>query len=167
MWQLTGFVLAQLIWPSLVVTAPWPVPDVWTERSAYCRLKLPVTLFACDMVTEQVPVPEQAPLQPVKVEPLIALAVRVTAVLAAKAALHAVPFCPQVIPVGLEVMVPAPAPPFVTVSVGSELLKVAVTLCACDMLTEQVPVPEQAPLQPAKVEPLAAAAVRVTAVPLA
>jgi hypothetical protein len=35
------------------------------------------------------------------------------------------------------------------------------------MLTAQVPVPEQAPLQPAKVEPAAGEAVNVTVGPLA
>jgi hypothetical protein len=43
--------------------------------------------------------------------------------------------------------------------------KVAVTERAALMLTVQLPVPEQAPDQPAKVEPAAAAAVSVTLVP--
>ncbi len=41
----------------------------------------------------------------------------------------------------------------------------AVTLRAAVMVTTQLPVPVQAPLQPVKVEPVAAAAVRVTLVP--
>ncbi len=41
----------------------------------------------------------------------------------------------------------------------------AVTEVAALTVTVQVPVPEQAPLQPAKVEPAAGVAVRVTAVP--
>jgi hypothetical protein len=44
-------------------------------------------------------------------------------------------------------------------------LKVAVTLRAELIVTVQVPVPLHAPLQPANVEPDAAAGVRVTAVP--
>jgi hypothetical protein len=44
-------------------------------------------------------------------------------------------------------------------------LNVAVTLRACDMLTVQVPAREQAPDQPANVEPGAALAVSVTLVP--
>ena len=43
---------------------------------------------------------------------------------------------------------------------------VAVTLRAWVMLTVQVPVPVQAPVHPAKVEPVPAAAARVTLVPL-
>ena len=39
------------------------------------------------------------------------------------------------------------------------------TALAAFMVTWHVPVPEQAPLQPVKVDPVAAAAVRVTAVP--
>ena len=42
------------------------------------------------------------------------------------------------------------------------VLKVAVTLRAAVMANTQVPVPEHAPLQPAKVEPVVAAAVSVT-----
>ena len=41
----------------------------------------------------------------------------------------------------------------------------AVTAWAALMVTWQVPVPVQAPLQPAKDEPAVAAAVRVTTVP--
>ena len=47
------------------------------------------------------------------------------------------------------------------------VLNVAVTARACVIDTVQVPVPEQAPLQPAKLAPLPAAAVSVTEVPLA
>src|SRR6185312_10496834 len=44
-------------------------------------------------------------------------------------------------------------------------LKVAVTPVAAFMVTAQEPVPEQPPDQPANVEPLAGAAVKVTVVP--
>ena len=47
------------------------------------------------------------------------------------------------------------------------VLNVAVTARAAVIDSAQVPVPVHAPLQPANVEPLAAAAVSVTAVPLA
>jgi len=72
-------------------------------------------------------------------------------------------------PVGDDVTVPAPVPAFVTVAAKllTEPLNVAVTLRAAVSDVVQVPVPVQAPLQPANVEPLAAAAVSVTDVPLA
>ena len=57
------------------------------------------------------------------------------------------------------VSVAVPPPPLV--------VKVAVTVWAALMVTEHEPVPVQAPDQPAKVEPVPAAAVRVTTVPLA
>jgi hypothetical protein len=59
------------------------------------------------MVTAQIPLPAQAPLQPVKVESLAGLAVRVTTVLAAYTSLQS---APQPMPLGLLVTVPEPAP---------------------------------------------------------
>jgi hypothetical protein len=71
-------------------------------------------------------------------------------------------------PVGDDVTVPAPVPAFVTLSAKvDELLNVAVTVRAAVIEVVQAPVPVHAPLQPAKVEPLAATAVSVTDVPLA
>ena len=46
------------------------------------KANVAVTDLAALMVTEQVPVPEHAPPQPVKVEPLAGLAVRVTVLFA-------------------------------------------------------------------------------------
>ncbi len=67
-------------------------------------------------------------------------------------------------PAGLLVTVPLPVPCFETVSVKGGV-KVAVTLWAELMVTLQAPVPLQAPLQPVKMDPGAAAAARLTTVP--
>jgi hypothetical protein len=53
-----------------------------------------------------------SPLQPVKVESLVGVAVRPTELLAVKFALQV---APQVIPAGFEVTVPVPVPTGVTV----------------------------------------------------
>jgi hypothetical protein len=111
------------------------------------------------METVQAPVPAQAPLQPVKVEPVAGVAVRVRFVPEVKLALQVLP---QSIPVGLEVTAPVPVPLFATVRVKLCRVNVAVTLLAASIGTLHVPVPEQAPLQPVKVEPAVGVAVRVT-----
>jgi hypothetical protein len=76
---------------------------------------------------------------------------------------------PQLMPEGFDVTVPAPEPALVSVSakVVAELLNVAVTERAAVIETVHAPVPEHAPLQPAKLAPLPADAVSVTEVPLA
>jgi hypothetical protein len=123
-------------------------------------LKVAVTAVAALTATVHAPVPEQGPLQLAKTEPAAGAAVRVTTV-------TGVTDCEQVAPQlmlpGLLVTVPVPVPFFVTVKVTGVAVKVAVTEAAA--FTAHVPVPEHAPLQPAKVEPAAGAAVRVTAVP--
>ena len=121
-----------------------------------------MTDVAALTVTVQVPVPEQAPLQPAKDEPAAGVAVRVTAV---PGVTDCEQVAPQLMPAGLLVTVPVPVPLLVTVSVTGSRLKVAVTEVAALTVTAQVPVPEQAPLQPAKEEPAAGVAVRVTVVP--
>jgi hypothetical protein len=126
-----------------------------------------VALTACTalIVTVQAPVPVQAPLQPVNVEPVAGVAVKVTELPLANEAAHV---APQVIPVGALVTVPLPVPDLVTVNendVGNSV-NVAVTELAALTVTTQVPVPAQPPLQPVKVEPAAGVAVSVTAVPL-
>ena len=74
--------------------------------------KVAVTAFAPLIVTEHVPVPLQAPLQPAKNEPpAAAVAVRVTVVPCANVAEHV---APQLIPAGVLVTVPEPVPDFVT-----------------------------------------------------
>ena len=149
------------------MTVPAPVPAFVTlSAKVAVLLKVAVTARAAVIDTVQAPVPVHAPLQPANVEPLAAAAVSVTEVPLAKFALQV---APQLMPAGDEVTVPVPVPAFVTLSanVVAELLKVAVTERAAVIDTVQAPVPVQAPLQPANVEPLAAAGVSVTDAPLA
>src|SRR5439155_368880 len=74
---------------------------------------------------------------------------------------------PQLIPTGALVTVPLPVPALLTVSAKLGRLKVAVTVVAAESVTVHAPVPEHPPpSQPVKVEPAAAVAVSVTAVPL-
>jgi hypothetical protein len=95
-----------------------------------------------------------------KVEPVTAAAVRVTEVLKSKLAEQVEP---QLMPPLLLVIVPLPFPARTTVRVYVLIVKAAVTEVVSVMGTVQVPVPEQLPpLQPAKVEPVEAEAVRVT-----
>jgi hypothetical protein len=68
----------------LLVTVPVPVPAFVTDKAYVLIVKLAVTDRAADIVTLQVPVPEQAPPQPLKVEPVAAAADKVTAVLLLK-----------------------------------------------------------------------------------
>jgi hypothetical protein len=113
-------------------------------------------------VTAQAPVPVHAPLQPANAEPAAGAAARLTTAPEPKDAEQEVP---QLIPVGKLVTVPMPVPDLLTfrAKVGT---KVAVTATSEVKATEQVPVPEHAePLQPAKVDPAAATALRVTAAP--
>jgi hypothetical protein len=116
------------------------------------------------IVTLQVaPVAESQPVHPAKVEPASAVAVSVIAVPELTVALHV---APQLIPP--PVTVPAPLPPFTTVSacVVPTVSKVACTDRSAAIVTLQVvPVAESQPVHPAKVEPPAAVAVSVTAVP--
>ena len=73
----------------------------------------------------------------------------------------------QLIPAGLEVTVPLPVPVGITVKTGvvaASVPNVAVTPVAAFTVTVQVPVPLHAPLQPAKDEPEAGVAVKVTGV---
>ena len=74
-------VAPQLIPEGLEVTVPLPVPALLTVRVKRCRVKVAVTDLDAFMVTEQV-VPETVshPLQPVKVDPVAGVAVRVTTV---------------------------------------------------------------------------------------
>jgi hypothetical protein len=114
-------------------------------------------------MTVQGPVPLQPPpLKPPKVKPGSDAAVKVTEVPLSKDAEQVLP---QLIPAGLLVTVPLPAPALVTVRVRGILLKVAVHVLLPFIVT--TPSEQSAsPLKPAKKESAAGFALRVTEVPL-
>jgi hypothetical protein len=150
-------------------TVPVPAPVFVTlsvGAGANGSVKFAVTVVSELRVTTQLPVPEQPPPdQPVKVEPLLANALRVTVVPAANWALQV---DPQKIPPGELKTSPLPVPVLLTVSVGGPVgaVNVAVTVASALSVTWQVPVPEQPPPdQPAKVEPPVGLAVSVTCAP--
>lgn len=150
--------LTVLVVPTAIVPKLKLVGDSETFGA---KLNVAVTDSDELIVTEQVPVPVQAPVQPAKAEPVAGVSVKETTVPLINFALH-VPG--QLMPAGLLVTVPVPLPAKVTVS-GRTNLKVAVTEFDALIVTEHVPVPEQAPLQPVKTEPVAAFSLRVTTVP--
>jgi hypothetical protein len=116
-------------------------------------------------VTVHVAVPVQPPpLQPLNVDPVAGVAVKVTVLPLANAAEQV---APQEMPVGALVTVPLPVPALVTPSVKGCRVNVAVTAVAALIVTVHVPVPVQPPpLQPENVDPVAGVAVKVMAVPL-
>jgi hypothetical protein len=119
-----------------------------------------VTDFSPVIGNLQVPVPEQAPYQPEKTEPLAALAVSETLVPSVRLAMQV---APQLMPLGVLVTVPLPLPIFLTVSVYFFFrLKVAVTARLELIVALHGPVPLHAPLQPANTEPVAGVAVSVS-----
>jgi hypothetical protein len=88
-------------------------------------LKVAVQLTLADMVTEP-SVQSASPVHALKMEPVAAVAVRLTIWPEGKGALQV---APQLIPAGLLVTVPLPAPAFVMVRVlGGFKLNVAVQL---------------------------------------
>jgi hypothetical protein len=113
------------------------------------------------MVTTQVPVPEHpSPLQLLNLSLLDAgTAARVTRVFSVNGKEQVEP---QLIPAGVLLIVPLPAPALETLRTNVFRVKVAVTDLAAVIGTWQEPVPEQYPLQPVKVEPAAGVADRVT-----
>jgi hypothetical protein len=155
--KLAEQVVGQLIPAGLLVTVPAPLPASLTVSA---KLFVPppkpaVTDVAAVIVTVQVPVPSHvAFVQPVNVEPVAGVAVKTIWVPLAKFAEHAVG---QLIPAGVLVTVPVPVPVRVTVSAKVvDVLNVAVTDAAAVNVTTHAPVPVQAPLQPANVEPAVA-----------
>jgi hypothetical protein len=124
-----------------------------------------VTDLAALILTVQV-LPDTAshPVHPVNAERRFGDAVSVTTVVLEKDAAHV---DPQLIPAGLEVTVPLPRPVLLTLRVKNCRLNVAVTVLAPLMVTvHAAPDTASQPVQPANSEPLAAAAVKVTVVPL-
>ena len=116
------------------------------------------------LIVQVVAVPEHAPpLHPVNVEFFAVVAVSVKVVPFEKYPSQSLP---QLISEGEEVIVPVPAPFFVTARYveGSNL---AVTVFAASIVTVQVPVPEHAPVHPIKVESIDGFAVKVTVLPIA
>src|SRR5258706_5888573 len=165
-------VAPQLMPAGALATVLVPVP-LRVTLSANCGggavplLKFAVAVTAELIVRLQLPVPEQAPLQPVKVEPAFGVAMRVMTVFARRSEKQALP---QSNPSGDDVTRPVPVPALVMVSdgvpdAGAARVNAAPTLAAALRVTLQLPVPEQAPLQPVKVEPEAGVAVRDTTVP--
>ena len=74
-----------------------------------------LTVCAEFIVTEQAPVPLQAPLQAASRDPVAGAAVNVTMVPEGKLAVHVVPTGLHEMPAGLLVTVPVPVPPVLTV----------------------------------------------------
>jgi hypothetical protein len=156
------------------VTLPLPVPNLVTcsvyeanvasvNVAVHEALAVSVTLVVA-------PVPVHAPDQPVKVAPNAGLAVIATVLPDANDALQVLP---QLMPVGEEVTDPAPVPALTTVNVtGGGATAVCALNMALQVVRERtitvvdVVVPLQSPLQPAKVDPASAVAVRLIDVPL-
>jgi hypothetical protein len=101
----------------LDVTVPVPLPFLLTVRILVKSVKVAVTLLATviDTVQGVVVVPEQPPPdQPVKVEPVPAVAVRTTLASASYSADDAEHVVPQLMPARSEATVPVPLPALVT-----------------------------------------------------
>src|SRR5437773_5767968 len=144
----------------MVVTGPSPHGLTASEKVG---AKVAVTVVAAETVTVQRPVPVQPPpLQPMKTELALGVAVSTTPVPLAKLAVQ---LAPQLTSPGMLVTVPFPLGLTVSVKVG---VKIAVTVVAADIVTVQGPVPVQPPpFQPRKTELAPGVAVSTTTVPLA
>ena len=125
------------------------------------RVNEALTSFTASMVTLHVPVPVQAPLQPVKVE-FHDQALKVTTVLEGKLYEAEKHEGPQYIPLGELLTVPFPEPALEILRALALDENDAVTdLDSVIVTTHKLP-PEQAPPHPANVEFDAGVAVRVT-----
>jgi hypothetical protein len=150
---------SQLIPPGALATVPDPVPALETESVCGTSAKVAVAVLSPSIVSVQLPVPEHAPLHPLKLELAPAAGVSVTLVPLSKEA-EQVP--PQLIPPLSLVTVPVPLPAFPTVNVRFPSENFALTDWSLFMLNEHEPCPEQAPPQPSNVEPLFGVAIRST-----
>ena len=124
-----------------------------------------MALLFAPIVNEQLPVPEQSPLHPEKVYPEFGITVSIIEVPLFKVAEQDEP---HEIAEGLLVTVPfaeVTERVYLVFVVPPLVVKLVVTLLFALTVNTQLPVPEQAPPQPAKVEPLAGVAVSVTDVP--
>jgi hypothetical protein len=101
------------------------------------ELNVAVTALAALMVTLQLPVPVQAPLQPAKVDPVAAVSVKVTTVPLVKLALQVLG---QVMPAGLLLTEPVPVPPKVTERVSAAGAVTVTVTVAEEVMLPDVPV---------------------------
>jgi len=147
----------QMIPAGLELTVPAPFPAL-VSVSVLSLSNLAVAVWSAPIVSVQGPVPEQAPDQPAKDDPAEGVAVSVTAVPCVKACAQVKP---QLIPAGLELIVPLPLPAFARASVLS-LSNVAVAVWSAFIERVQLPLPEQSPDQPVKDDPGEAVAVSAT-----
>jgi hypothetical protein len=143
-------------------TDPEPEPAVVTASVSATSANVAFRVWSLFIGTVHVPVPLQAPLQPVNVEPAAAVAVSVTTAPSLNDAEHV---APQSIPVGVLVTEPDPPPLLVAVSVCVTTANVAVTAWSLVIVTVHEPLPVQGPLHPVKVDPDAGVAARVTFAP--
>jgi len=104
----------QLMPAGFEVTVPVPLPARVTVTGNVLRSKRALTLVLAVIVTVHVPVPVQPlAVHPANVDPFAGAAVSVTAVPPVYVSLQSVP---QLMPAGLEVTLPEPAPVRVTPS---------------------------------------------------
>jgi len=129
------------------------------------ELNVAVAAVAAFNERVHVDVPPHAPDQPANLDPDAAVAVSLTDVPSPKLALQVVP---QLMPEGLLVIVPVPAPALTTVSWAFVDSKAAVTdLEAFGESVQVEDVPLHAPDQPSNLDPDAAVSVSFTDFPLA
>jgi hypothetical protein len=155
-----------LIPDGLLATVPEPPPESVTDSILVVGffLKVAFTLVSAEIVNWHVPVPlHPSPDQSVKLDPAEADADRVTSEPTVKGTAHWLVLALQLMPAGLLVTCPVPVPASATVRDATSAVKVADTLSAALIVMVQAPV--HAPPHPAKVDPAAAEAVKITCVP--